>query len=131
MAVAVVGLLSALSTSMSNASRLTDYDRASMLARNKMDELLTVRRLPKLQVLEGRYEPAMTGGLESGWRAKVTPFELPPTPVSGSSILERVELEIWWLAAGPSGQRRTFTLETFRRSVLTPEDIASGALLVR
>ena len=40
MAIAVVGLLSALSTSLRNASRLTDYDRAALVARRKMDELL-------------------------------------------------------------------------------------------
>ena len=40
MAIAVSGLLASLSTSLRVASRLTDYDRATLLAREKMDELL-------------------------------------------------------------------------------------------
>ena len=40
MAIAVVGLLSNLSTSLSNAARLTDYDRASVLAKRTMDNLM-------------------------------------------------------------------------------------------
>ena len=40
MGMAVVGLLSAISTSMRNAARLTDYDRVAMLARAQMDALL-------------------------------------------------------------------------------------------
>ena len=45
MAVAVVALLSNLTTSLRNASRLTDYDRAALMARHKMDELLLMPRL--------------------------------------------------------------------------------------
>ncbi len=40
MGIAVVALLANISTSMQNASRLTDYDRAALLAKRKMDELL-------------------------------------------------------------------------------------------
>ncbi|MGH9629141.1 MAG: type IV pilus modification PilV family protein [Bryobacteraceae bacterium] len=127
MAVAVTGLLSALSTSMRNASRLTEHDRAAMLARVKMDELLTQKRLPKHVPIEGGW-PQPVSEFESGWRARVTPFEVPQNPVPGSPILERIELEVWWMRGA---QRRTFTLEAFRRSVLTKEDIAAGVLLPR
>ena len=75
MAVAVTGLLSALSTSLRTASRLTDYDRAGLLARQKMDELLLANKLPKLAPFEGTWDPALTGGLKMGWRARVSPFE--------------------------------------------------------
>ncbi len=121
MGVAVVGLLSGISTSLHNAARLTDYDRAALLARSKMDELLINYRLPKFTVIEGKFDPALTGGNEGGWRAKVTPFEMPPRPAPGEQLLERVELEIWW---NSGGQRRTFTLEGFRANVLRPEDVA-------
>ena len=117
MAVAVSGLMSSLSTSMRNAARITEYDRASLMARSKMDELIAQPRLPRQTILEG-----------SGWRARVTPFEFPPNPQAGYSILDRIELEVSWMA-GP--QRKTFTLEGFRKSTLTQEDIAAGALVPR
>jgi hypothetical protein len=111
----VVGLLSNISTSLRSAARLTDYDRAALLARQKMDELLLDQRLPRLVLLEGPFDSAITGGVESGWRAQVTPFDLPPGAGPGTEILERVELEIWWTSGG---KRRTFPLEGFRRGKL-------------
>lgn len=128
MAIAVAGVLSALSTSMRNGSRLTDHDRASMLARRKMDELLLDRRLPRHIIVEGAYDPSLTNGHASGWKARLTPFEVPQNPGPGTQILDRLEVQVWWIVAG---QTRTFALEGFRRSLLTPQDIASGALLPR
>src|SRR5258707_15530188 len=87
MGLAVVGLLSAISTSMRNAARLTDYDRVAMVARSQMDALLTKRYLPQGAILEGRYEPALMGGMESGWRARVSPFEMPTGRGPGAAIL--------------------------------------------
>lgn len=125
MAVAVVGLLSALSTSLRNAARLTDYDRAVLLGRQKMDELLIANKLPKLTPFEGTWEPNLTGGLPIVWRARLTPFEMPPNAGPGASILERIQLEILW----KNGDReRTFTLEGFRRGTLTPEDVTAGVV---
>ena len=40
MGIAVAGLIAGLSQSVKNASRLTDYDRAAMLAHTKMNDLL-------------------------------------------------------------------------------------------
>lgn len=117
MAIAVVGLLSSLSTSMRNASRVMDYDRATILARTRMDELLAVTRLPKFVVQEGNFDAT------SGWRARALPFESPVGAGPGVSAIDRVELEIWWMAGE---QRRVFTLEGFRRTVLTQEDIAAA-----
>jgi len=114
MAVAVTSLMSALSTSMRNAARLTEYDRASMRARSKMDELIAQPRLPRMTILEG-----------PGWRAKVTPFEAAPGAGPGAPVLDRIELEVAWMAGE---QRKTFTLEGYRRSILTQEDVAVGAL---
>ena len=126
MAIAVSGVLAALSTSVRNASKLTDRDRASVLARRKMQELLVEKRLPRHIVLEGAYDPATTSGLPWGWKARVTPFEIPPNPTPGTKILDRVEVQIWWQT---SGGAQTYTVEGFRRSILAPEELAAGALL--
>jgi general secretion pathway protein I len=128
MAIAVGGLLVALSTSVRNAARLTDRDRASVLARRKMEELLIEKRLPMHVILEGPNDPATTNGLPSGWKARVTPFEFPQNAGPGTSVLERVEVQVWWVIAGNT---QTFMLEGFRRAVLQPEDLAGGALLAR
>jgi general secretion pathway protein I len=123
MGIAVVGLLSNISTSLQHASRLTEYDRASLVAKRKMDELLLDSRLPRDSFVEGRFDPAATG-LEGGWRARLTLFEQPPDPTPGTPILERIELEIWWL----SGQsKRRFSLEAFRRGMIEPPPSAAGS----
>ncbi len=118
MGIAVVGLLSGISSSMRNAGRLTDYDRAVLLARAKMDELLLDRHMPKMITVGGNFDPALTGGTECGWQARVAPFEMPPNPAPGSLVLERLELEVWWMS-GP--ERRALTLEGYRSAVFTPE----------
>jgi len=39
--------------------------------------------------------------------------------------LDRIELEVWWM----SGQaRRSFTLDSYRKRLLSPQDIAAGGL---
>jgi general secretion pathway protein I len=120
MAIAVVGLLSSLSTSLRNASRLTDYDRAALVARRRMDELLLDQRLPRFATVEGKWDPAVTG-VEGGWRARLAPFDVPPRAGAGMAILDRLELEVWWMNGD---RRRSFTLDGFRRGVLRPEDVA-------
>jgi type II secretion system protein I len=122
MGLAVVGLLSAISTSMRNASRLADYDRVTLMARAQMDTLLLDRQLPQLSVLEGGFDPALVGGAQAGWRARVTPFEMPSGRAAGTPVLERIELEIWWMAGD---RRRTFTLDAFRRRQLRARDLAA------
>lgn len=117
MGIAVVGLLSGISGSMRNAGRLTDYDRAVMLGRAKMEELLLDRQLPKPTPVGGTFDPALTGGTECGWRARLEPFEMPPNPAPGTLILERLALEVWWMAGG---ERRAFTLESYRTAPFLP-----------
>ncbi|HEV8043411.1 MAG TPA: type II secretion system protein [Bryobacteraceae bacterium] len=123
LAVAVTGLMSALSTSLGSAARLTDYDRAALLGRQKMDELLIANKLPKLTPFEGIWGPEVAGDLKAGWRARLSPFEMPATAGPGTPYLEHVELEIWWMNGE---KRRTLNLEAFRRSVITLEDRAAG-----
>jgi general secretion pathway protein I len=122
MGIAVVGLLSNLSTSMRNVSRLADYDRAVVLARAKMDELLLDRRLGTLDTAEGSFDAALTGGEPAGWRARVTPFDVPPGARNGTPILQRLELEIWWTSGG---HRRTLSLEGYRKGLLGAAGTAS------
>jgi type II secretory pathway pseudopilin PulG len=114
MGIAVVGLLSNLSTSLRNAARLTDYDRAALIGRRTMDELLLDARLPVGGILEGRLTPDKTG-VEGGWRARLTAFEQTPNPVPGEGRLERLELEVWWMSGG---RRRSFSLEGYRRGIV-------------
>ncbi len=115
MAFAVVGLLSNLSVSLSNASRLAARDRAAVLAREKLQELLLDRALPPGAEPQGNFEPALAGGVESGWRARVSIFEAPPNTQPGMSVLERIEVEVWWRdGANP----RSLSLEGYRRSMI-------------
>jgi len=123
MAIAIAGLMSALNTSLRSAARLTDYDRAALLARQKMDELLIAERLPRGTVFEGTWGREVTGGEEIGWQARLTPFEMPKGSGPGIPFLERIELQIFWKSGG---QTRKFTLEGFRREVLTAGDIGVG-----
>lgn len=122
MGLAVVGLLSSISVSMRNAARVTDYDRVALLARAQMDSLLLTRRLPWFSVVQGSFDPSLIGGREAGWRARVSPFERAVIPGVGSSVLERIELEVWWKNGD---DRRTFTLDAFRRKVLRADDLAA------
>ncbi len=125
MGIAVVGLMAGISSSMRNASRVTERDRAVLLARSKMDELLLDPRLPRGGVVEGSFDPALIGGLQGGWRARLSPFDKPPVPVPGMQELDRLEVEIWWM----SGERRhSFAVQAYRPYVLRPQDIGTPQL---
>jgi general secretion pathway protein I len=120
MGVAVVGLMSGISQSLHNADKVTDYDRAALLARSKMDELLLNYQLPRGTVISGAFDPVLLGGKDGGWRAKLSTFEMQPKTAPGTEILERIELEIWWQMG--SG-RRQFNLEGFRTNIPRPQDL--------
>jgi general secretion pathway protein I len=125
MAIAVAGLMGAISTSLRNAARLTDHDRAVLLGHQKMDELLIATGLEKGVPFGGTWGPEVTGGGDMGWRARLTPFEVPKNRGVGRPFIERVELQIWWMNGS---QRRSFTLQGFHRAVLTrPDLLAIGA----
>lgn len=117
MGIAVAGLLSNISTSLSTAGRLTDYDRAALMARRKMDELLLDSRLGRLAQIQGKLEPAPASGLEGGWTARLSPFEAPPDSGPGTTVLDRIELEIWWMSGA---RKRTLQVEAFRPFVIPP-----------
>ncbi len=114
MGIAVAGLIAGLSQSVKNAARLADYDRTAMLARTKMNDLLLEAGLPFEGQISGEFPAAETGGMKSGWRAELRPFDLPPRAGAGTPILQRIGLEVWWQPA--SGTRRTITLEGYRQA---------------
>jgi type II secretion system protein I len=119
MGIAVAGILSGMAGASRNAARLTDYDRATLLAKQKMDELLIDRYAPRNQDIAAEFDPALTGGVRTGWRARVTPFEATPGGRGSAWDLDRVELEIWWLNGAA---RHSFSLEGFRRNILRDGD---------
>jgi type II secretion system protein I len=104
MGVAVVGLLSSLSTSMRNAAHVTDADRAAQIARNKMEELVSDANLPFQANLQGAIDAS------TGWTAQIAPFEAPQTQ-PGSLILQRISLVVWWRSGG---NQRQYPLESYR-----------------
>ena len=106
MGIAVTGLIVGLSQSVKNASRLSEYDGAAMLARTKMNDLLLDVSLPFDGSVEGEFDRA------HGWRAVTKPFDAPPNAGPGSLILQQVALEIWWQPE--LGTRRTMQLKGYR-----------------
>jgi general secretion pathway protein I len=120
MGVAVVGLMVEITASMRNASRVTNRDRAALLARSKMDELLTEPDFPLNTPVEGDFDASLTGGVKGGWSARLTRFEMPPNPAPGQQSLDRMSLEIWWMA---NNERRTFAFSGYRAHILRPEDL--------
>jgi prepilin-type N-terminal cleavage/methylation domain-containing protein len=116
MGVAVAGILDALAASSRNVIRLTQADRAVVLARTKMDELLANTGLPRKTYLEGRFAAAQAGAMDAGWRARVTPVEYAPdATIDFNWVIDRIELEIWWM---DGATRRSFSLEGYRRALL-------------
>jgi general secretion pathway protein I len=125
MGIAVAGLMSGISSSTRNAARLRDYDRVVQLARLRMNSLLTDPPVPGHVMQQGLFDPAIAGGLECGWRAQASVAEKTPNPGVGDYILERIQLEIWWMSGG---QRRSFPLDGYRRRTLLAQDFAGGIL---
>ncbi len=115
MGLAVVGLLSNLSVSLSTESRLTARDRAVVLAREKLEQVLLDREFVPGSQAEGTFDAAFTGGVKAGWRAKSEIFEGPPDPQPGASVLERVDVEVWWM---DGASRRTLALNGYRRGMI-------------
>src|SRR4051812_24538546 len=114
MGFAVTALIVGLSQSVKNAGRLADYDRAVMLARTKMNDLVLDANLPLEGSLDGDFSRVQAGGMDSGWKAVLKPFDVPPNAGPGIVILQEVALEVWWDPG--TGGRRTMHLESYRRT---------------
>jgi general secretion pathway protein I len=117
MGIAVAGVMNGMSAAVRNASRITEYDRAAILARLKMDELLVDQTTPRNQPFGAQYGPMESGGVTAGWQARVVPFEAPGAITAGAVTVERIELEIWWM---DGETRRAFSLEGIRRGRIPP-----------
>ncbi len=115
MGVAIAGILNALAASARNVTRLTQADRAVVLARSKMDELLVNDALPRKTFIEGQFGLAEAGSVVSGWRARVTPIEAASEAAYWNWVVDRIELEIWWM---DGATRRSFSLEGYRRTLM-------------
>jgi general secretion pathway protein I len=120
MGVAVAGLLNTISGAAHNAGRLTEYDRAVLLAQSKMDELLAEPKLQRNVPMTGDFEPARTGGIPCSWRAVIQPFETVTGGAPGTWDVDRIELEIFWM---DGAVQHRFSLEGFRRGVLQAVDV--------
>ena len=81
-----------------------------------MDELLVNSRLPYDRPIEGQFDPAATG-MNGGWKALLTRFEAPPQTPPGTPVLDRLELEVWWMSGA---RRRSITLDAYRRALILP-----------
>lgn len=105
MGIAVLGLLSSLSTSMRNSTHVTQADRVSQIARNKMEELISDPSLPFQGQVQGQFDAT------SGWTAQTAPFEMPPRVQPGTAILQRISLLIWWQ---DGSNKRQYPLDGYR-----------------
>jgi len=111
MAIAVVGLLNGIAGATRNAARVREYDRVVQLARLRMNDLMANPMAP-IATSSDRFNPALTGGIEAGWQAQIIPLLKPPDGAPIQVGLDRVVLQVWWMAGADN--RRTFTLEGFR-----------------
>ena len=91
MATAIIGLLTLTSVSLSNAAVIREYDRAAMLARSKMSELLEVHPLPLGQMMAGAFDES------TRWQARAEPFDVAPPVAIGRRMLVRVDLTVHWV----------------------------------
>jgi general secretion pathway protein I len=124
MGIAVAGLLNTIAAAAHNAARLTQYDRAVLLAKSKMDELLAEPKLQRNVPLAGAFDALRTGGVPCSWQAVVQPFEMAPGAGTGSSAVDRIQLEIDWM---DGATKHSFSLEGFRRGVLQNGDLPPNA----
>jgi general secretion pathway protein I len=120
MGVAVAGLLNTITGAAHNAARLTEYDRAVLLAQSKMDELLAEPKLARNAPMAGEFDAVRTGGVPCSWRAEIQPFETTPGAGAGMWVVDRIELEIFWTEGGV---KHSFSLEGFRRGILQNGDV--------
>jgi len=114
MGLAVTTLLSQLSWSMRSVAKLTDEDRAVIMARQKMDELIIAKPTEPV-ALDGTWPPEVIGDRPAGWHAVIVPFEAPPQAPPTTPILEQIRLDVWWMRGE---QRKTFHLEGYRQGVI-------------
>jgi general secretion pathway protein I len=119
MGIAVAGVMSGLAAATRNAARITEYDRAAMLAQVKMDALLVDDKAPRNRPISGLFGRQESGGVDAGWLATISPFESRGGQGArpGDSVVDRVALEIWWM---DGVTRRSYSLEGYRNAKVGP-----------
>ena len=120
MSIAVVGLLSGISGAVRNAARVREYDRVVQLARLRMNDLVSA---PAITATSEHFNPDLTGGVDAGWQAQITPLITPPENSPVKIGLDRVLLQVWWMSGE---ERRTITLEGFREHIYNPSPAGSA-----
>ena len=85
-----------------------------------MNNLLADDTMRPGTALNGAFNHEITGGIDVEWQSRLTTIEMPPTVAVGQPCLQRVELQISWLAGD---QKRTFTLEAYRSHLLRQGDM--------
>ena len=120
MGIAIAGVLNTITGAARNAARLTEYDRAVLLAQSKMDELLAEPKLARNVPMAGEFDAVRTGGVPCSWRAVIQPFETVAGGAPGMADVDRVELEIDWM---DGAVKHRFSLEGFRRGILQAGDV--------
>lgn len=116
MGVAVTALITGLSQSVKNATRLADYDRAAMLARTKMNDLILDANLPFEGSADGMFTEDQTGGIRAGWKASLKPFDAPPNAGPGTVILQEIAMDVWWEPS--AGGRRDMYVQSYRPAAI-------------
>lgn len=109
--IAIVGLLTLVTVSLSNAAQVSRYDHAAMLARGKMNELLAVHPLPLGQGLGGTFDR------DSGWEAQVSPLES-ASPGGAGDLIVQIRLTIWWIE---NERRRSLDFDGYRTLAMQEE----------
>jgi hypothetical protein len=120
MAIAIVGLLNGIGGATRNAAHLREYDRAAQLARVQMNNLLADDLLVAGSNLGGAFNRELTGGIDVTWQARLSTVEMPPSAMVGAPCLQRIELQIAWMAGE---QKRTFSLDAYRTHMLRQGDM--------
>lgn len=110
MAIAVGALLSALTTSVRNASKLTESDRAAILAKRTMDHLLVDPNIPLGRPIGGQFDRRETG-IDAGWQARLEPFLAMRGLPGNLGGTDRLVVEVWWMQGNA---RRSVAIESYR-----------------
>jgi len=103
--VAMVGILGSIGSSVTAVGTAREYDTAALIARSRMNELLTARPLPLGTTMGDRYSDG------SGWEAIARPTEGFGPDGSGRQLV-RISLAVWW---DSGGDRKEIHLEGYRR----------------
>ena len=117
MGVAVAGILDALAASSRNVIRLTQADRAVILARTQ-DGRASGERRAASQNVSGRPVYRRRGGSHERRLAGARHARRIRSGATDRNwVIDRIELEIWWM---DGATRHSFSLEGYRRALLPP-----------